>query len=58
MWLFIRWEDSGWQVRDVDVVGRRDLRGVQAMSVDPAGCQDIDDAMHIRRISDEKLEVR
>jgi len=53
-----RWQDSGWRVKEPDVVGRRDLRGERAMSVDPPGCQDIDDAMHVTRKPDGKLEVR
>lgn len=40
-----------------DVVGRRDLRGERVMSVDPPGCQDIDDAMHVTRKPNGKLEV-
>lgn len=53
-----RWEDSGWHVQESDLRGRRDMRGARAMSVDPPGCQDIDDAMHVRRKPDGKLEVR
>lgn len=53
-----RWQDSGWRVRESDVVGRRDLRRERAMSVDPPGCQDIDDAMHVTRKPNGKLEVR
>lgn len=58
--LYDRWEDSGWRVQDADIIGRRDLRGagLNTMSVDPPGCQDIDDAMHVRRKGNGKLEVR
>lgn len=33
------------------------MRAERAMSVDPPGCQDIDDAMHITRKPNGKLEV-
>lgn len=36
---------------------RVDLRGIDICSVDPPGCTDIDDALHCRPISDDKLEV-
>lgn len=45
-------------MRESDVVDRVDLRREQTMSVDPPGCQDIDDAMHITRKPNGKLEVR
>lgn len=54
---FQRWQDSGWCVQESDIIGRRDLRAERAMSVDPPGCQDIDDAMHITRKPNGKLEV-
>ncbi|CAM9697488.1 unnamed protein product [Pylaiella littoralis] len=52
-----RWQDSGWRVQESDVVGRRDLRGERVVSVDPPGCQDIDDAMHVTRKPNGKLEI-
>ncbi|CAM9652144.1 unnamed protein product [Ectocarpus fasciculatus] len=52
-----RWQDSGWRVQEADVAGRRDLRRERAMSVDPPGCQDIDDAMHVKRKPNGKLEI-
>ncbi|CAM9312557.1 unnamed protein product, partial [Scytosiphon promiscuus] len=52
-----RWQDSGWRVQESDVAGRRDLRRERAMSVDPPGCQDIDDAMHVTRKPDGRLEI-
>lgn len=54
----LRWQDSGWRVQESDVAGRRDLRKERAISVDPPGCQDIDDAMHVKRKPNGKLEVR
>lgn len=44
-------------MQESDVVGRRDLRGERIISVDPPGCQDIDDAMHVTRKPNGKLEV-
>ncbi|CAM9108734.1 unnamed protein product [Discosporangium mesarthrocarpum] len=52
-----QWEDSGWQLCAEDLEGRRDLRGVRVVSVDPPGCQDIDDAMHVRALGNGRLEV-
>lgn len=43
-------DDSGW--RD-----RRDLRGLQICSIDPIGCQDIDDALHARPLPNGNFEV-
>ncbi len=45
------WIDSKWVPSPEDLVGRRDFRDsskYRIFSVDPPGCQDIDDAMHIR----------
>ncbi len=45
------WTDSKWVPSLEDLVGRRDLRDSSKyliFSVDPRGCQDIDDAMHVR----------
>ncbi|RDW88874.1 putative mitotic control protein dis3 [Coleophoma cylindrospora] len=43
-------EDPGW-------VNRRDLRGLQICSIDPIGCQDIDDALHARPLPNGNFEV-
>jgi exosome complex exonuclease DIS3/RRP44 len=43
-------DDPGW--RD-----RRDLRGLQICSIDPIGCQDIDDALHARPLPNGNFEV-
>ncbi len=48
------WIDSKWVPSPEDLVGRRDLRDSSKyliFSVDPRGCQDIDDAMHVRWLS-------
>ena len=43
-------EDPGWQ-------GRKDLRGLLVCSIDPVGCQDIDDALHARPLANGHYEV-
>jgi exosome complex exonuclease DIS3/RRP44 len=43
-------EDPGW--RD-----RRDLRDLQICSIDPVGCQDIDDALHAKPLPNGNFEV-
>ncbi|KAI4108003.1 MAG: hypothetical protein L6R37_001285 [Teloschistes peruensis] len=42
--------DHGW-------VGRKDLRDKLICSIDPVGCQDIDDALHARPLPNGNLEV-
>ncbi|XP_018576622.1 exosome complex exonuclease RRP44 [Anoplophora glabripennis] len=46
-----------WIITEEDVKRRVDLRHIDICSVDPPGCTDIDDALHCRPISDDKLEV-
>ncbi|EGN94814.1 hypothetical protein SERLA73DRAFT_171208 [Serpula lacrymans var. lacrymans S7.3] len=36
---------------------REDLRGLIICSIDPPGCQDIDDALHARRLSNGNIEA-
>lgn len=43
-------DDPGWQ-------GRRDLRDLLVCSIDPPGCQDIDDALHARPLPNGNIEV-
>ncbi|KAL3428037.1 RNB domain-containing protein [Phlyctema vagabunda] len=43
-------EDLGWK-------NRRDLRDLQICSIDPIGCQDIDDALHARPLPNGNFEV-
>jgi exosome complex exonuclease DIS3/RRP44 len=43
-------EDQGWK-------GREDLRGLLICSIDPIGCQDIDDALHARPLPNGNFEV-
>jgi len=42
-------EESGWEIDSDEISRRRDLRKTcRIFSVDPNGCQDIDDAMHAK----------
>lgn len=43
-------EDPGWRDRE-------DLRDLLICSIDPPGCQDIDDALHARKLSNGNYEV-
>lgn len=43
-------EDPGWR-------GRKDLRDLLVCSIDPVGCQDIDDALHARPLPNGNFEV-
>ncbi|KAJ8070999.1 hypothetical protein OCU04_001350 [Sclerotinia nivalis] len=43
-------DDPGWK-------NRRDLRGLNICSIDPIGCQDIDDALHARPLPNGNYEV-
>lgn len=42
--------DPGWK-------GRKDLRELLVCSIDPPGCQDIDDALHARQLPNGNFEV-
>lgn len=54
-------EGSSWCVpSDLSAPGwrdRRDLRDLLVCSIDPPGCQDIDDALHAKRLSNGNIEV-
>ncbi|TWU77996.1 exosome catalytic subunit dis3 [Metarhizium rileyi] len=43
-------EDVGWKDRE-------DLRGLLICSIDPVGCQDIDDALHARKLPNGNFEI-
>ena len=43
-------DDPGWK-------GRKDLRDLLICSIDPIGCQDIDDALHARQLPNGNIEV-
>lgn len=46
-----------WTLSEADVQGRLDLRDLVVCSVDPPGCKDIDDALHVRRLPSGMLEL-
>ncbi|KAF8058848.1 RRP44A [Scenedesmus sp. PABB004] len=48
-----------WAVTEADVAdpNREDLRHLCVCSVDPPGCMDIDDALHVRELANGNLEV-
>jgi len=49
---------EGWSITEENMVGRRDLRHLPVMSIDPPGCRDIDDALHWRQLpSSDNWEV-
>ncbi|TQB68454.1 exosome catalytic subunit dis3 [Monascus purpureus] len=54
-------EGHGWKVpaskEDIGWRGRRDLRDILICSIDPPGCQDIDDALHARPLPNGNFEV-
>ena len=52
------WVDSQYAIPDTFLVGRKDLRKNRfVFSVDPPGCQDIDDAMSLEWLSPGLIEV-
>lgn len=48
-----------WHVAQSDIADphRKDLRDLPVCSVDPPGCKDIDDALHVRKIADGHFEL-
>ena len=48
-----------WKVTENDLLdpNRRDLRHLPICSVDPPGCKDIDDALHVRRLPNGNWEL-
>lgn len=54
-------EGHGWKVpadtEDPEWRGRKDLRDLLVCSIDPVGCQDIDDALHARPLPNGNFEV-
>lgn len=43
--------------KEVEEGKRKDLRHLDIFSIDPQGCTDVDDALHIRELSNEKYEI-
>ncbi|GBG24612.1 Exosome complex exonuclease DIS3 [Hondaea fermentalgiana] len=50
-------EGAAWKVTPENSQGRVDLRHLPVCSIDPPGCKDIDDALHVRRLENGNLEV-
>ena len=48
---------ANWRITEANSRGRRDLRDICVMSIDPPGCKDIDDALHVRRLPNGNFEV-
>ncbi|KAF7726252.1 exosome catalytic subunit dis3 [Apophysomyces ossiformis] len=52
-------EGENWVVQDKHLIeeNRRDLRHLNICSIDPPGCTDIDDALHVRDLENGNYEV-
>ena len=48
---------ADWKASDQDLSRRRDLRHLEICSIDPPGCTDIDDALHVRPLDNGNYEV-
>lgn len=46
-----------WTITPENSAGRRDLRHLPVLSIDPPGCKDIDDALHARQLENGNIEV-
>lgn len=46
-----------WKITAENSTGRRDLRGLPVMSIDPPNCKDIDDALHACLLPNGNLQV-
>ena len=46
------------QISPHNSVGRTDLRHLPVCSIDPPGCKDIDDALHVLALDDGNFEVQ
>lgn len=46
-----------WKITAENSTGRRDLRGLPVMSIDPPNCKDIDDALHVSLLPNGNLQV-
>jgi len=46
-----------WVPDPEQIESRKDLRKVLVMSIDPIGCEDVDDALSVRKLDDGNLEV-
>eukprot|EP00557_Chaetoceros_sp_GSL56_P011417 CAMPEP_0176480310 /NCGR_PEP_ID=MMETSP0200_2-20121128/2208_1 /TAXON_ID=947934 /ORGANISM="Chaetoceros sp., Strain GSL56" /LENGTH=1290 /DNA_ID=CAMNT_0017876419 /DNA_START=195 /DNA_END=4067 /DNA_ORIENTATION=+ len=51
-------DKGGWKIDQDEIAKRRDLRDTcRIFSVDPVGCQDIDDAMHAKVLQNGDIEI-
>ena len=46
-----------WRPEPEEVARRKDLRDILVMSIDPIGCEDVDDALSVRKLENGNLEV-
>lgn len=49
--------EEDYEINMDDAAGRRDLRHLPVVSIDPPGCKDIDDALHCIELPDGNLEI-
>ncbi|EDQ90882.1 uncharacterized protein MONBRDRAFT_35038 [Monosiga brevicollis MX1] len=49
--------DATWLAAEQDLSRREDLRHLEVCSIDPPGCTDIDDALHLRDLPNGHFEV-
>ncbi|KAF9971912.1 exosome catalytic subunit dis3 [Actinomortierella ambigua] len=54
---FLPPEGDSWVVRPEHFAGREDFRDLNICSIDPPGCTDIDDALHVRPLENGNYEV-
>ena len=50
-------EDLGWEPTPEMLKGRRDYRKERIFTIDPTTAKDLDDALHIRPLSDGRVEI-
>ncbi|KAK9765188.1 exosome catalytic subunit dis3 [Basidiobolus ranarum] len=50
-------EGTEWVASDQEIARRTDLRHLNICSIDPPGCTDIDDALHVRTLPNGNYEV-
>ncbi|KAL7747161.1 exosome catalytic subunit dis3 [Sorochytrium milnesiophthora] len=50
-------DGENWSITEQDRAERRDLRHLDICSIDPPGCTDIDDALHVRKLPNGNYEA-
>ena len=48
---------TGWSIPEEEVAKRRDLRSHRIFSIDPTTAKDLDDALHVTRLPDGRVEL-